>query len=64
MGHKRHHQGSPELARVAWDELVVGSLGSDDLLLRPRGVGMASISERESREIEAANASGTAPVVF
>jgi len=26
--------------------------------------GMASISERESREIEAANASGTTPVVF
>src|ERR671918_926867 len=26
--------------------------------------GMASISERESREIEAANASGTIPVVF
>ena len=25
---------------------------------------MASISERESREIEAANASGTTPVVF
>src|SRR5512132_1009202 len=28
------------------------------------GFGMASISERESREIEAANASGTTPVVF
>src|SRR6266581_102358 len=28
------------------------------------GVRMASISERESREIEAANASGTTPVVF
>src|SRR5215211_8770508 len=26
--------------------------------------GMASMSERESREIEAANASGTTPVVF
>jgi non-heme chloroperoxidase len=26
--------------------------------------GMASISERESREIEAANASGNTPVVF
>jgi hypothetical protein len=26
--------------------------------------GMGSISERESREIEAANASGTTPVVF
>src|ERR687893_3275080 len=26
--------------------------------------GMASVSERESREIEAANASGTTPVVF
>jgi hypothetical protein len=26
--------------------------------------GMASISERESRELEAANASGTTPVVF
>jgi pimeloyl-ACP methyl ester carboxylesterase len=45
------------------DELVVGSLGSDDLQLRPE-FGMASISERESREIEAANASGTTPVVF
>src|SRR5689334_10901966 len=27
-------------------------------------LGMAAISERESREIEAANASGTTPVVF
>src|SRR4051812_12179434 len=41
-----------------------GSLGSHDLPLRPRGVGMASISERENGEIEAANASGTTPVVF
>src|SRR6478736_5231783 len=32
---------------------------------RPKGeIGMASISERENREIEAANASGNTPVVF
>ena len=34
------------------------------LPLRPRGVRHGVLSERESREIEAANASGTTPVVF
>jgi len=36
----------------------------EDLSLRREEFGMASISERESREIEAANASGATPVVF
>src|SRR5262245_43316125 len=52
----------PDADRLKRSEF--GSLGSDDLPLRPRGVRMASISERESKEIEAANASGTTPVVF
>jgi non-heme chloroperoxidase len=52
------------VARRLVDELVVGSLGSDDLPLDREELGMASISVRESTEIEAANTSGTTPVVF
>jgi pimeloyl-ACP methyl ester carboxylesterase len=55
----------PTIARHLVGELVVGSLGSDDLPHCDREeFGMASISGRESREIEAVNASGTTPVVF
>jgi hypothetical protein len=46
------------------DELVAGSLGPDAFHCDREEFGMGSISERESREIEAANASGTTPVVF
>jgi hypothetical protein len=45
-------------------ELVVGSLGRMTFYCDREEFGMGSISERESREIEAANASGTTPVVF
>src|SRR6187402_1041597 len=46
------------------NEVVVGPLGSDVRHCDRREFAMASISERESREIEAANASGSTPVVF
>jgi hypothetical protein len=39
-------------------------LGSPIWNVRPPMIGMASISERENREIEAVNASGNTPVVF
>ena len=45
-------------------ELVVGLLGRMAFHGDREEFGMGSISERESREIEAANASGTTPVVF
>jgi non-heme chloroperoxidase len=46
-------------------EFVVGSLGSDEGSECDREeFSTASVSERESREIEAANASDTTPVVF
>src|SRR5262245_821492 len=43
---------------------TVGSIGSRFLFHRLREFEMSSISERERREIEAANASGNTPVVF
>jgi non-heme chloroperoxidase len=57
--------GSPRLlymvCAVLWLDLVSDPGGFSP---GPRGFGMASISERESREIEAANSSGHTPVVF